>query len=105
MHADGYSGFNELYRSGLVREAACMAHIRRRLVDVFKSQGSVIAEEAIKRIAALYGIEKEVRGQSPEYRAAIRQGKAKPLLDNLEHWLSDTLTRIDEVLTWRYAQT
>jgi hypothetical protein len=33
-----------------------MAHIRRKLVDVFKSQGSAIAEEAIKRIAAIYGI-------------------------------------------------
>ena len=94
MHADGYAGFNELYQSGRVREVACMAHIRRKLVDVFKSQGSVIAEQAIKRIAALYGIEKEVRGQSPEYRAAIRQDKAKPLLDDLEHWLSDQLPKI-----------
>jgi len=94
MHADGYPGFNELYRSGRVREVACMAHIRRKFVDVFKSQGSVIAEEAIKRIAALYGIEKEVRGQSQEYRAAIRQEKAKPLLDDLERWLSDQLPKI-----------
>ncbi len=94
MHADGYSGFNALFRSGRIHEVACMAHIRRKLVDVFKSQGSVIAEEAIKRIAALYGIEKEVRGQSPEYRAAIRQEKAKPLLDDLEHWLGGQLPKI-----------
>jgi len=84
MHADGYSGFNELYQSGRVREIACMAHIRRNFVDVFKSQGLAIAEEAIKRIAALYHIEKEARGLSPEDRAAIRQTKAKPLLDELE---------------------
>jgi transposase len=94
MHADGYSGFNELYRSGRVREVACMAHIRRKFVDVHRSQGSAIAEEAIKRIAAFYGIEKEVRGQSPEYRAAIRQEKAKPLLDDLEHWLGGQLPKI-----------
>ena len=94
MHADGYSGFNELYRSGRVREVACMAHIRRKFVDVHKSQGSAIAEEAIRRIAALYGIEKEARGQSPEDRASIRQEKAKPLLDQLEHWLSDQLPKI-----------
>ena len=109
MHADGYSGFNELYRSGRVREVACMAHIRRKLVDVFKSQGSVTAEEAIKRIAALYGIEKEVRGLSPEYRAAIRQEKAKPLLDDLEHWLGDQLPKIsgksDLAKAIRYALT
>jgi transposase len=94
MHADGYSGFNELYRSGRIREVACMAHIRRKFVDVFKSQGSAIAEEAIKRIAALYGIEKEVRGQSPEDRAALRQEKSKPLLDDLESWLGTQLPKI-----------
>lgn len=94
MHADGYSGFNELYRSGRVHEVACMAHIRRKFVDVFKSQGSAIAEEAIKRIASLYGIEKEVRGQPPEARAAIRQEKAKPLLDDLEDWLGAQLPKI-----------
>ena len=94
MHADGYSGFNELYQSGRVREVACMAHIRRKFVDVHKAQGSVIAEEAIKRIAALYGIEKEARGQSPEHRASIRQEKAQPLLDELAAWLGDQLPKI-----------
>ena len=54
IHADGYAGFNELYRSGGVREVACLAHIRRKFVDVFQAEGSLIAEEAIKRIAGLY---------------------------------------------------
>jgi hypothetical protein len=94
MHADGYSGFNELYQSGRVREVACMAHIRRKFVDVFKSQGLATAEEAIKRIAALYGIEKEARGQSPETRAMLRQEQAKPLLDDLEVWLGAQLPKI-----------
>jgi len=94
MHADGYSGFNELYQSGRVHEVACMAHIRRKFVDVFKSQGLATAEEAIKRIAALYGVEKEARGQSPETRAMLRQEKAKPLLDDLETWLGAQLPKI-----------
>ncbi len=94
MHADGYSGFNELYRSGHIREVACMAHVRRKFVDVFKSQGSVIAEEAIKRIAALYGIEKQGRGKPSEERATLRQQKAKPLLDDLESWLNAQLPKI-----------
>ena len=71
-----------------------MAHIRRKFVDVHKAQGSVIAEEAIKRIATLYGIEKEGRGQLPADRTSIRQKKAKPLLDGLEHWLGDQLPKI-----------
>ena len=94
MHADGYAGFNDLYRTGRVHEVACMAHARRKLVDVFKSQGSTIAEQAIKRIAALYGIEKQARGQSPEDRAAIRQAKARPLFDELETWLGVQLPKI-----------
>jgi transposase len=51
MHADGYAGFEEIYRSDRVQEVACMAHVRRKFVDVHRSQGSPIAEEAIRRIA------------------------------------------------------
>ena len=94
MHADGYAGFNDLYRTGKVTEVACMAHIRRKFVDVHKSQGSAIAEEAIKRIAKLYGVEKEVRGQPPDERVKIRQRKSKPIFDDLEAWLHAQLTRI-----------
>ena len=59
-----------------------------------KSQGSAIAEEAIQRIAALYGIEKEVRGRPPDERVKIRQRKSKPIFDDLEAWLHAQLTRI-----------
>ncbi len=71
-----------------------MAHIRRKFVDVHKSQGSTIAEEAIRRIAALCGIEKEGQGQSPADRASIGQEKAKPLLDELDRWLGEQLPKI-----------
>jgi transposase len=87
MHADGYSGFNELYRSGGICEVACLAHIRRKFTDVFQSDGSVIAGEAIKRIAGLYGVEKEARGLAPDQRVEIRQAKAKPILEDLDAWL------------------
>ncbi len=68
--------------------------IRRKFVDVHKSQGSAIAEEAIKRIADLYGIEKLVRGQPPDERAKIRQEKARPKFDDLEARLHAQLPRI-----------
>lgn len=77
VHADGYAGFNGLFGDAKAAEVACMAHVRRKFVDVQQSQGSAIAEEAIKRIAALYGIEKQARGCCPEERVAIRQGQAK----------------------------
>jgi hypothetical protein len=94
MHADGYAGFEELYRSGSIHEVACMAHIRRKFVDIHKAQGSAIAEEAIKRIARLYAVEKETRGQPPDKRRQIRQDKAKPILDDLEAWLNAQLPKI-----------
>jgi len=94
VHADGYAGFNGLFGDAKASEVACMAHVRRKFVDVQQSQGSAIAEEAIKRITALYGIEKEARGCSPAERVALRQKKAKPILDDLETWLHAQLRQI-----------
>ncbi|UWQ77104.1 IS66 family transposase [Leisingera sp. M658] len=94
MHADGYSGFNDLYRSGSVSEVACMAHIRRKFVDVFQSQGLTVAEEAIRRIAELYAVEKDARRLPPQDRVQLRQSRSKPLLDDLEAWLAAQLARI-----------
>jgi len=109
MHADGYSGFDGLYRSGKVHEVACMAHVRRKFVDEIKNRASPIAEEAIKRIAALYGIEKDIRGQGPDVRARVRQARSKQLFDELEIWLKQQLARISAKTplagTIRYAIT
>jgi len=94
MHADGYAGFNDLYRSGDVHEVACMAHIRRKFTDVFQSERSTVAEEAIRRIAGLYGMEKEARGQPPDERVRRRQAHARPIFDDLETWLHAQLPKI-----------
>ena len=42
---------------------ACMAHVRRKFVDVFTAQGNAIAQEAISRIAELYAVEAKARGR------------------------------------------
>lgn len=94
IHADGYTGFNDLFAREAVHEMACMAHVRRKFVDIFQSQGSQIAEEAIRRIALLYAVEKAARGKSPNERVALRQRDAKPVFDDLEVWLVDQLNRI-----------
>lgn len=94
VHADGYSGFNGLFSDNKANEMACMAHVRRKFVDVFASQGNSIAEEAIRRIAELYAVEKEARGKSPDARIALRQARAKPIFDDLEAWLHAQLPKI-----------
>ncbi len=94
VHADDYAGFNDVFGKDRASEMACMAHVRRKFVDVQQSQGSAIAEEAILRIAKLYAVEKQARGHPPEERVRLRQEHAKPVFDDLEVWLHAQLTRI-----------
>ena len=93
-HADGYAGFEDLYRSGDIREVACMAHVRRKFVDVHKAQGSAAADEAIRRIAGLYVVEKAARGLPPDKRGEIRQAEARPIFHGLKAWLNVQLPDI-----------
>ena len=94
VHADGYAGFNGLFGKDKADEQACMVHVRRKFVEVYEREGSAIAKEVIERVAALYGVEKVARGQSPEERVTLRQAKAKPVFDDLEDWLQLQLPRI-----------
>ena len=96
LQADGYAGFAQLYSSGSVQEAACWAHARRKFYDVYKDQSSPLAAEALQRIAVLYAIESEVRGQPPDLRKATRQSRARPLLEQLHVWLNQTLTQVSK---------
>ncbi|WP_407243536.1 IS66 family transposase [Escherichia coli] len=44
LQADAYAGFNELYRDGHIKEAACWAHARRKIHDVHVRTPSVLTE-------------------------------------------------------------
>ena len=94
LHADGYAGYEKLYGRGKITEVACMAHIRRKFVDIHKANGSLIAKEALERIAALYGIEKHIRKKPPDVKRQVRQSKAKPLFEALQTWLPTQLNKI-----------
>jgi transposase len=61
---------------------------------VHKAQGSAIADEAIRRIAGLYAVEKAARGLPPDRRVEIRQTNAKPAFNDLEAWLNARLPDI-----------
>ncbi len=91
LQADAYAGFHPLYEGGRIVEAACWAHARRKFHDIFVATQSASAEEAIRRIGMLYAIEKEVRGSPSEIRLALRQARARPILDELRRWLETTL--------------
>jgi len=55
---------------------------------------SPIATEAVERIAALYRIEKEIKGRSAEERRTIRSARAKPLFDDMRRWFEHALTQL-----------
>jgi transposase len=94
LHADGYAGFNAVFETGRVTEAACWAHVRRKFFDIHAAQASPVALEALDRIGALYGVEEKIRGLPPDERRRLRQEQAKPLLDQLKTWLEATVAKL-----------
>ncbi|MBS1823510.1 MAG: IS66 family transposase [Acidobacteria bacterium] len=107
LQADAYAGFQNLYDEGRIVEAACWAHARRKFHEIHIAHASPITSEAIERIAALYAIEAEIRGSTPEIRKEIRQTRARPLIDSLHTWLEVTLAKLsrksDTAAAIRYA--
>jgi transposase len=100
LHADGYSGFDRLYRpvkpggEPPLIEVACWSHARRGFYEVHHATASPIALEALERIAALFAIERAMRGQPPERRAAVRQEHARPTLEQLKAFLETSLRQV-----------
>ena len=93
LQADGYAGYAGLYDRG-VTEAACWAHARRKFFDVHAATQSPVAQEALQRIAALYALEDEIRGQLPDARLAVRTAQIAPSLAGMKSWLDNSLNRI-----------
>src|SRR5207253_10099065 len=97
--------YNRLYETdrkpGLILEAACWVHARRpffQMADLAanarrRAQGktlaviSPLALEAVRRIDALFEIERSINGHSAERRRAVRQELSAPLVADLESWL------------------
>ncbi|MCC8976847.1 IS66 family transposase [Bradyrhizobium brasilense] len=116
LQADCYNGFEPLFdpqkKTLPITPAYCFAHARRgffELADIEKNarEGkkgkpvSPIALEAVKRLDALFEIERVINGCDADDRRAVRQEQSKPLLDDMHAWLlreRETLSRSSEVL-------
>ena len=109
LQVDGYAGYRALAEKGDVQLAFCWTHVRRRFYELAVGGPAPIASEALERIAALYAIEKEIRGRSAEERRAVRHDRTRPLLADLDAWLRQKLalisqkTKLAEAI--RYAQS
>src|SRR5712664_1223258 len=107
LQADAYAGFEQIYEGGRIQEAACWAHVRRKFYDIQIAHKSPVAAEALERIGALYAVESDIHGRSPEERREIRNTRSRPLLGSLKQWLEETLVKLskksDTAIAVRYA--
>ncbi len=105
LQADAYDGYNKLYlpgrRPGPILEAACWVHARRpffAMADIEenarrKAAGkkeialSPIAIEIVRRIDALFEIERSINGKSAQERLAARRTLSRPLVDDLHAYM------------------
>jgi transposase len=112
LQADAYDGYNKLYlagrKPGPIREAACWVHARRpffAMADLEenarrKASGkkeiplSPIAIEIVRRIDALFAIERSINGKSAEERLVVRQASSRPLVNALESYLREQLAKL-----------
>jgi len=96
LQVDGYAGYNRLLKrtDRGIELAYCWAHARRKLHEVAKNSTAPIAEDGLRRIAALYRIEADVRGQNPKARLAARQERSSPRITEFENWLTEHRARV-----------
>lgn len=96
LQADAYGGYQAIYETGRVKEAACWAHARRQFYELHAARPNALNTEALERIRALYKIEDAIRGKPPDERCAYREAHARPLLDQLHAWLTATLETLSK---------
>lgn len=89
-------GYRALAQRGDVQLAFCWSHVRRRFVELARAGPAPIAAEALERIGALYRIETEIRGRSPQERRIVRQARSRPVVDALEPWLRERLALVSQ---------
>jgi transposase len=80
VHADAYSGYDELFRLQGIIEVGCWVHTRRKFDEAATSRPQE-ATEVMARIAQLYKIEADCRDMTPEQRRDVREERSRPVID------------------------
>lgn len=94
LQVDGYAAYRKLARIGDVQFAFCWAHVRRRFFEQAASGTSPVATDVLARIAQLYAVEADTRGQSADARRAVRQERSRVVIDDLHRVLDMRLGQI-----------
>jgi transposase len=88
--SDRYSAYETVVDPRLYPDrlgAACAAHARRNFEELTHDGTSVVGLEAVRRFARIYGVEAQLQDLSDDDRRAQRQQLARPLWEELKHWL------------------
>jgi hypothetical protein len=75
---------------------ASWAHGRRKFFDLARLSKAPIAAEAVKRIDALFAIEREINGLMPQERLRARQERSRSLIIELHIWLREQRARLSK---------
>jgi hypothetical protein len=86
LPVDGYGGYRALAETSQVKLAFCWAHVHRRFHELTAAGPTPIATEVLERVKALYAVEAEICGQTPDARHAVRQTRIRPAIEALEPW-------------------
>ena len=93
---DAYSGYDAALSLHGRSTAYCLAHARRYFDELFKANASVIAAQAIRRIAWLYKIEADARALTSPERLRMRKERSQPLWEEMRVWLRLERTRVPD---------
>ena len=95
LHADAYAGYNNIYESGEVLEAACWAHARRKFYEAAViAHTSDLAGYALEQISSLYEIEAAIRKEKPEIRKKLRKEKSLIIINDLMTWMKKSYKKL-----------
>lgn len=95
LQVDGYQAYKTLAKRrgksnvAPMRLAFCLAHARRKFVDVVKLTGSSEALSILARIAEIYRMEAKIRGESADTRLRVRRREAAPIMSELKAQLTE----------------
>lgn len=90
--SDAYAAYIKIGKNKHVTNVLCSDHARRKFKEAYdtldkKSRKGSIADQALRRYAALYKLEKDAKNADPSHRHKMRQTKAKPLWDSFLLWM------------------
>jgi len=112
FQADAFDGYRALYLperpAGPILEVGCWAHARRpffAMADIEENARrraagrtgialSPIAIEVVRRIDALFEVERSINGKSAEERRTVRQERSEPLVEELQVYMREQRAKL-----------